>query len=159
MHQSKVAAAFLLTLFAPVAQALGQTGVASPSVTAPAELRREIEAANQAMVAAFNRGDLFGVARYYADDARIMGPRGELVQGRANIDRYWTGIKNPKSWALEVFEVGGSRDDAWQLGRSTLVSGAPGQEGTYVTDFIVLWRRQADGRLRIYIDMYPGGLN
>lgn len=123
----------------------------------PAAIRTEVESVNRAMETAFNRGDLLAVARFYADDAVIMGP-GTRVRGRERVDQYWLGISNPKSWRLEVFEVGGSRDEPWQLGRSTLVSGSSsGQDHTSVVDFIVLWRRQADGQLRIYVDMYPGG--
>jgi ketosteroid isomerase-like protein len=87
-----------------------------------------------------------------------MGPRGMRIRGRENLDRYWQSITNPKSWRLDVFEVGGSRDEPWQLGRSTLVTtSASGQDQSSIVDFIVLWRRQSDGQLRIYIDMYPGG--
>jgi ketosteroid isomerase-like protein len=109
---------------------------------------------NRAMTEAFDRGDLTAVARFYADDARILGPGAKAVQGRKAIDAYWTGIKNGKSWKLEVLEVGGGAQDPWQLGRSTLISGAAGQERTSIVDFIVLWRRQPDGKLKIYVDMY-----
>lgn len=122
----------------------------------PAELRREIEQVNQAMAAALGRGDLVAVARFYADDARIMDGN-KIVRGRADLDAYWTRTKNAKSWKLEVLEVGGSKNEPWQLGRSTLVSGAAGQERTSIVDFIVLWRRQPDGKLKIYVDMYVSG--
>lgn len=124
-----------------------------------AAIRTEVEAVNRAMEAAFNCGDMLAVAGFYADDATMMGP-GQRIRGRENLNRYWQSIPNPKSWKLDVFEVGGSKDEPWQLGRSTLVSGSPsGQEHTSIVDFIVLWRRQSDGQLRIHVDMYPGGGN
>jgi hypothetical protein len=46
-------------------------------------VRRELEAVNRSMADAFNRGDRFAAARQYADDARILGPGGERVVGRA----------------------------------------------------------------------------
>jgi ketosteroid isomerase-like protein len=120
-------------------------------------IRKEVEEVNRAMEAAFNRKDLLAAARFYADDATIIGPRGERVRGRERIDQYWTSIRNPVSWKLDVLEIGGSRDEPWQVGRSTLVTGNPPEVHSSITDFIVLWRRQRDGTLKIYIDMYPGG--
>lgn len=90
-----------------------------------ASLRAEIEGINRELEAAFNRKDMLAVARYYTDDARLVGPRGEEIRGRAAIDAYWLRIRGPKSWRLEAFDIGGSRDQAYQYGRSTLV-----QEGT-----------------------------
>lgn len=132
--------------------------IAGPAVLQPraeshlADVRREIEAANREMAAAFNRGDLRAVAGFYSDDARIVGPGRRVVRGKSEIERYWTGIDNPRSWKLDVLEVGGDAGGPWQLGRSTLVAGADGR--TSVVDFIAVWRRQPDGRLRIYVDMY-----
>lgn len=126
---------------------------ASPT-TADSTLRAEIEALNAAMVSAFNK-DPSTVARFYADSARIVGPGRETVKGRAAIDRYWAGIRKPATWTLEVVEVGGSRTEAYQIGVSRLTSsGANGQQGTYVCDFVVIWKRQSDGTLRIVLDLY-----
>ena len=121
---------------------------------AQAALRQEIEGRLREMEEAFARGDLAAVARFYADDARLMGPRNEIVEGRAAIDRYWAGVRNPRSWRLELLDVGGSRDDAWQLGRSTLVSGGPNGDVTSVSRFVCVWRRDAEGKLRIALDFY-----
>jgi ketosteroid isomerase-like protein len=144
-------------LFIPMLLSVAGLTSLTAQTTDRAAIRSEVETVNRAMEAAFNRKDLLAAAHFYADDAVIMGPRGERIRGRQRIDQYWSSISNPVSWKLDVLEVGGSKDEPWQLGRSTLVSGAAGQEHTSVTDFIVLWRRQADGSLKIYVDMYPGG--
>jgi uncharacterized protein (TIGR02246 family) len=117
-------------------------------------LRAEIQAVNDSMVAAFNTGNLLAVARFYTDDARVDGERGEVVQGRAAIDRYWTGIRNAKSWKLEVIEVGGHRDHPYQIGRSTLVQSGPEGERTSVVEFLGIWRRDSKGGLRLAVDYY-----
>ena len=44
----------------------------------------------QDMEAAYNRGDLMGVANIYADDACLLGPNNYMISGRKNIDEYWT---------------------------------------------------------------------
>lgn len=120
----------------------------------PAAVREKIVAANRQMVETFKRGDLVGVARFYADDAMIFSHRGNKIQGRAAIDKYWTSIKNAKDWKLEVIELGGDRESVWQIGRSSLTSVHNGTDQTYVCDFVVLWKRQPDDTYRIYVDIY-----
>jgi len=118
------------------------------------DLRQEIDSLNRAMEHAFLKRDMMAVARFYADDAKLMGPRGADVSGRAAIDRYWSEIEGAKSWKLEVLEVGGDRTTAYQVGRSTLVTTAAGGDRTSVSRFVVIWKRQPDGRLKIALDFY-----
>jgi ketosteroid isomerase-like protein len=124
------------------------------SAAASASLRAEIEGINRELEAAFNRKDMLAVARYYTDDARLIGPRGQEIRGRAAIDAYWLGVRNPKSWRLEAFDIGGSRNEAYQFGRSTLVQEGTAGDRTSVADFVVIWKRGADGRLRMALDFY-----
>jgi uncharacterized protein (TIGR02246 family) len=155
-HRSLLAL-LLLACAAPGALPAQAVAAASRTDPAAAELRGQIEAVNRRMEQAFARGDLRAVAAFYADDAVMMGPGGERVRGRAAIDRYWAGIRNPKRWKLDVFDVGGSATEAYQLGRSSLVSLHEGREHTSVTDFIVIWKRDSGGEWRIAVDMWPGG--
>ncbi len=112
-------------------------------------LRAEIEALHAEMVAAYRR-EPASVARYYTDDASILGGRGRWV-GREQIDRYWSQGPAGADWTLEVLEVGGDGQAPWVRGRSTLVS----QGGRrMVTHFIGILKRDADGRLRFYVDMF-----
>ena len=117
-------------------------------------LRQEIDSLNRAMEQAFAKGDMAAVAKFYADDAKLMGPSGGDVSGRAAIDRYWLDIKGAKSWKLEVLEVGGDRTTAYQVGRSTLVTSRGGADQTSISRFVVIWKRQPDGKFRIALDFY-----
>lgn len=120
-------------------------------------IRRELAAVNAAMAATFNRGDYLGAARFYSDDAQIIGAGGVRVTGRAAVDRYWTSIPAGATWRLDVLDAGGSRDSMWQLGRSTLVMPSRSGDGTTntsIVDFLGVWKRQPDGTLKLYIDMY-----
>ena len=117
-------------------------------------LRQEIDSLNRAMEQAFAKGDMAAVAKFYADDAKLMGPGGADISGRAAIDRYWQEIKGAKSWKLEVIELGGDRTTAYQVGRSTLVTSGGGGDRTSVSRFVVIWKRQPDGKLRIALDFY-----
>ncbi|HEX8000392.1 MAG TPA: DUF4440 domain-containing protein [Pyrinomonadaceae bacterium] len=120
----------------------------------PADVQEKIVAANRQMVEAFKRGDLRGVAAFYADDATIFSYRGKKIQGRAAIDQYWTSIRDAKDWKLEVVELGGDKESVWQIGKSTLTTTRNGADQTYACDFVVLWKRQSDGAYRIYVDIY-----
>jgi uncharacterized protein (TIGR02246 family) len=117
-------------------------------------LNAEIEAVNREMEIAFRRKDLLAVAKFYADDARLIGPRGQEVRGRAAIDAYWANVRNPKSWRLEAFDIGGSATEAYQFGRSTLVQEDSTGDRTSVTDFVVIWKRGSDGKWKIALDFY-----
>lgn len=129
--------------------------VAAPALAQPSResLRDEITRRNREMEAAFRRGDMRGVARFYADSARLMGPRGELVQGRAAIDAYWGRIQG-RSWTLAVLDVGGARDDAWQLGESVLVTAGTSGDITSRSRFVAIWKRGRDGQLYMTLDFY-----
>jgi len=140
----------------PLARLLLVVAVMAPAalLAQRADVRQEIDSLNRAMERAFAKGDMATVARFYADDAKLMGPRGGDVSGRAAIDRYWLNIKGAKSWKLDVLEVGGDRTTAYQVGRSTLVTTGAGGDQTSVSRFVVIWKRQPDGRFRIALDFY-----
>ena len=124
-----------------------------------AALFRIVEEMNRKQIETFNRGDLLGTARIYADDATIYFPnwatrQAGRIRGREAIDKYWLAIKNPKQWKLEIVEVGGTKDAIWEIGKSTLTEEVDGKDATYVGDFIVIWKRQRDGSYRIHADIY-----
>lgn len=117
-------------------------------------LRAEIDSLNRAMMAAFDSSPS-KVARFYADSARIVGPRRQTTAGREAIARYWSSITGPAKWSLTIVEVGGDRESAHQVGVSRLTSTRrDGTSSTYECDFVVLWRRQSDGTMRITLDLY-----
>jgi ketosteroid isomerase-like protein len=114
-------------------------------------LRKDVEALHEAMVAAF-KADPASVARFYTDDASIMFSGARYV-GREQVDRYWRQGPFPESWTLEVLEVGGDSLTPWVRGRSTLT----GQGGRrQVVDYVGLLKRQPDGQLKYYVDMFVG---
>jgi len=129
------------------------TAQANPSRDATA-VRREVEALNRAMEAAVARGDLRGVAAYYADNAVVRSPHSVEAQGRAAVEQYFVGIGNAKRWKLDVYGVTAPRESnlVYQTGRSTLVHGSP--ERTSVVQFLLVWERQRDGALKIVLDYY-----
>jgi ketosteroid isomerase-like protein len=142
--QSRWVVFAILALAVPVA---GQR--AAPTDTAA--LRREIEQLNRGMVDAVNRGDLKGAAAFYADDAVVRTATSVVAAGRTAIDRYFESI-GKATWQLDVIAVGGHPDAPYQVGRSTLIHGTG--PNTSIVNFVVYWKRQANGQLRILLDYY-----
>jgi ketosteroid isomerase-like protein len=135
----------------PLAATLAAAAPSSTPAQSPSTLRRDVEALHAAIVAAF-KTDPATVARFYTDDASIMFSGGRYV-GREQVDQYWRQGPFPETWTLEVLEVGGDSLTPWVRGRSTLT----GQSGRrQVVDYIGLLKRQPDGQLRYYVDMFVG---
>lgn len=150
---STLAALAFTLLFTTVAGTQGLPAGLSP---ARAALWREIRAVNDSMEAAFSRGNMKAVAAFYADDAKMTGGSGPMVEGRSAIDAYWREVGTiPGSWRLEVRDIGGSRDLAYQRGHSRLTQrDTNGRERVSAVDFVVIWRREPGGQLRIWMDLY-----
>jgi len=117
-------------------------------------LRRIVVECNRKSIEAFKKGDLLAVARFYTDDATIYFPRDKKVHGREAIDRMWTSIKGPKDWKLETFEVGGTTEAIFEVGRSTLTCEVNGKDATYACSYVVIWKRQKDGSYLTHTDIY-----
>ena len=117
-------------------------------------LEEEIRARLKSMEEALLRGDAAGVSAGYSDDAVIIGPRREEARGREAVDKYWAGLKGAKSWTLEVISVEGSPNVPVQRGRSTLVMERDGRTHTSDMQCLHVWKRDAEGRLRIAVDVY-----
>jgi ketosteroid isomerase-like protein len=131
-------------------------GLASQSGAQAADsLRREVVARTDSLLAAFRRNEPLAVSRIFADDATILGPQGLRVEGRAALDAYWLARPRPDSWLIETMEVGGSRDEPWQYARSIRLTTANGEQQRTVTTFILVWRRDSAGVLRIHLDLFP----
>lgn len=126
----------------------------TPSAPDVAPLQAEILARTRELEELFRSGNLLGVADVYADDAVLLDHRGERTTGRAEIDAYWSSIEEPVEWTLEVREIRGSGAVAYQLGTSRLTTRRAGAPETSVTDFLVVWRRDAAGEWRIDLDAY-----
>ena len=112
-------------------------------------LRQQVEALHDNMVAAFAK-DPVSVAQFYTDDASILGGGSRYV-GRSEVERYWRQSPAGATWVLEVLEVGGDVQAPWVRGRSTL-TGLGGRR--MQTEYIGILKRQPDGQLKFYIDMY-----
>jgi len=125
--------------------------VATGANEVPAHVR-EIEALNRHLEEQFRASNLLGVADVYADDGVLLDARGERTAGREDIDAYWSAIENPVDWRIEIKKIRGSEVIAYEVGTSYLTTRREGALVTAVSDFLLLWRRAADGAWRIELD-------
>ena len=118
-----------------------------------AAVRSTIDATNTRHAEAFNRGDVPGFVRGYAEDARILPPDMEPVDGRAAIEQFWAGatqqmgIRDLRLTSDEV-EVFGER--AYEQGRFEFMTGQGPARGKY----IMIWRREPTGEWKWYRDIW-----
>jgi uncharacterized protein (TIGR02246 family) len=118
------------------------------------DVRRGIEEADRRFMEAFNAGDVEGAARgVYTEDAQVLPPGGETVQGRENIIQFWKataeqlGVERVELSSVDVQPVG---ELAYQVGRAMLtMRGGERAEGKYV----VIWK-QENGQWKWHIDIF-----
>lgn len=119
-----------------------------------ATIRGAIGAANRAFMDRFNAADPQGAARgIYTENARILPPGGEMIQGRDAIMRFWqAGVDHGglKSVQLETVDLQPAGDGMFEIGRA-VVDLAAGEQvrGKYV----VLWKREG-GDWRWDVDIW-----
>jgi ketosteroid isomerase-like protein len=118
------------------------------------EIRQYVEKLNQEMDDCLMRGDLQGYANFYADDATIIGFEKRKIQGREALNEFcfaMTGVKEAKAIVLDVWMSG---DFICQVATSLAKWERNGEEGSYFCDCMYVWRKEADGTYRIFLDAY-----
>jgi uncharacterized protein (TIGR02246 family) len=110
-----------------------------------------------AFVAALTDGDAKAASAVYADDARLLAPAAELLQGREAIEAFWSagldaGVSGVELEALEVERDGRF---AYEIGRYALRLKLA--EGGTVVDrgkYVLVHERQEDGSWRWAVEMF-----
>lgn len=113
-----------------------------------------LDASRAAFVADFARGDVASACDVYTEDARLLAPSAELVQGRNAIECFWeAGIESGVTAVeLEPLEVACGAGLTYEIGRYALwLDGAEASEcGAYV----LVHALQPDGSWRRAVEMF-----
>lgn len=138
-------ASFALVLLLGSGQALAQSAADG------------IEAAGKEFETAFNGGDGTGVASLYTEDAALLPPGADRVEGKADIATFWQGAIDAGLTDLDLstVEVVEADDLAFEVGSVTMR--APNAEGAVVPlagKYMVVWQRGDDGVWRLHRDIW-----
>lgn len=112
--------------------------------------REELEAINAGFGDAFATQDAERLAAFYADDARLLFHGQPIVRGRAAVDAALREmvVGGPASLRFVTDEVIEDGSLVVDIGR---IVGPNGQ-----SKYVVVYRREADGSLRIVVDAASG---
>jgi uncharacterized protein (TIGR02246 family) len=120
--------------------------------------RQEADRFARAFEELFYRGDAATMTSFYAQDAMIMAPDSEVVQGRHAIQEFWQaaceaaqrmGMKR----TINVQHMERSSDLGYMVSTVILeIAAADGQPATITFNDITVWKTGADGRWRVAVD-------
>lgn len=109
-------------------------------------IRDELDAINAGFGESFAAQDAERLAGFYADDARLLFAGQPIIRGRAAVDATLRDMVagGPVSLRFETDEVIDDGPLVVDIGRIISPSGQ--------SKYVVVYRRQADGSLRIIVD-------
>ena len=128
---------------------------ASEAAELTADDRTAIEASDEAWAKAALAGDWVAVAAIYTEDAVLLPPNHEAVEGRAAIQAYFETFPPLSDFQLHSIEVDGVGDIAYVRGHYVLTMTPEG--GDPINDsghYLEVLRKQADGSWLLYRDIY-----
>ncbi len=117
------------------------------------EIHDTILAMEQEFMTAFRQGDSAGISGFYTDNAQLLPPNSDILEGRQAIQAAFQSFMDMgvKVMNLETLEVEGSGDLAYEVGKYTLEV-----EGGQVVDqgkYIVVWKHEA-GQWKLHRDIF-----
>ena len=122
-----------------------------------AQVRKAIEEANGKFGEAVRRGDGAAIAALYTEDAKLLPPNSEMIQGRDGIKVFWTGglQMGIKDAVLTTLEVLGLRDLVCEIGKYDLTIKPEGQSAIKdIGKYLVIWKRSTEGTWKLHVDIW-----
>ena len=120
-------------------------------------IRQAIEAANGKFGEAIRRGDGAAVAALYTEDAQLLPPNSEMIQGRDGIKAFWTGglQMGIKDAVLTTREVLGIGDMVCEIGKYDLTIKPEGQAAIKdIGKYLVIWKKSREGAWKLHVDIW-----
>lgn len=120
-------------------------------------IRQAIGAVNAKFGEAVRKGDSAAIGALYTENAKLLPPNGEMIQGRDGIQAFWSGgIKmGIKDAILTTVEIVGTGNLVSEVGTYDLAIQPEGQgvikdAGKYV----VIWKKTAKEGWRLLVDIW-----
>ncbi len=122
-----------------------------------AQVRQEIEAANVKFGEAARAGDAAALAMLYTEDARILPPDSEMIQGREGIEAFWGGgfQMGITDIVLTTVDIMGIGDMVCEIGKAVLTIQPEGADAVEdMAKYLVVWKKGEDGMWRLHVDIW-----
>ena len=123
-----------------------------------AQVRAAIEEANLKFCEAVRQGDAAAIAALYTDDATVLPPNSDMIQGRQGIEESWNATiqMGVKDAVLTTEDVFGSGDLVYEIGKYTITIQPEGQEEPIedMGKYVVVWKLQEDGSWKLHVDIW-----
>jgi uncharacterized protein (TIGR02246 family) len=108
-------------------------------------VRATIEANKRKFEQAFHQANAAGVAALYTENAYILPPGSEMMQGRAAIQSFWqaaieSGVKEAKLETLDVEE--GGENLAREIGRYVLTIQQGSETVQRPGKYVMVWKQE-----------------
>lgn len=111
---------------------------------------------------AANTGNIDALMRFYSDDAILMPPGQSSIQGSQGIREFWKAFigAGATDAVLKTIRREASGDLAYEAGEyQHTMPGADGRKTHHTGQYLVVFKRQANGELRCVADSFgPRGL-
>ena len=121
------------------------------------EVRDTFTSICEQFVKLYNQGDAEGLASLYSEDAKILSPNRDFVEGKKAIQTFWQGAleMGVKSFKSEIVDTDSSGNLGILVGKYTLYSGENQEidQGKYVS---VL--KNIDGKWKVHRDVYNSSM-
>jgi uncharacterized protein (TIGR02246 family) len=132
-------------------------GVATATSADVGSIRASIDSLNARFVDAAKRLDTAAIAALYTDDAVVMMSNTEAWRGRDAARSGWAGMLSQgtlKDFSLKTQDVDVGGDLIVETGTYEMtLQPKTGQEMKDKGKYVVVWRRQPDGSLKIFRDI------
>lgn len=122
-----------------------------------AQVRKAIEEGNLKFVEGIRQGDGAAVAALYTEDATLLPPDADMIQGAQSIEEFWNGAIQigVRDAVLTIVDLYGSGDFVYEIGKYTLTIQPEGQESIKAEGkYVVVWKKTADGSWKLHVDIW-----
>lgn len=150
-----------LTFGCQQAEEAAEEAMAEQPVLDLAQVRQEIEAANLRFGEAARLGDATALAMLYTEDARILPPNSEMIQGREGIEAFWGGgfQMGITDIVLTTVDVLGMGDMFCEIGKAVVSIQPEGMDAIEdMVKYLVVWKKGEDGMWRLHVDIWNSSL-
>ncbi len=118
----------------------------------PADLRAMVETEREFARTALVKGVRDAFLEFFADDSIAFTPEPVSAPARLRGRPAQPASVQELTWEPRVGDAASSGDIGWLTGPATLINHAAPNPAPQYSNYLSIWRKQADGRWRVFID-------